>query len=474
MSNIAKPIIWIAEDDDGLRWVLQETLTHAGREVRLFADGTSLRQALDEARPDLVITDVRMPGLGGHELLEALSQLDITTIVISAFSDLDTTMKSYSGGAFEHLAKPFDIDELESLVEEALAANRSTPQGQATQPQQPDEVKRNDSAIVGQSAAMQQLFRQIGRVAKADVSVLITGETGTGKELVARTLHQHSRRSDGAFIALNTAAMPAELLESELFGHERGAFTGAAQQHIGRFEQAVGGTLFLDEIGDMPVPLQTRLLRVLAENEFYRVGGRELIRSDVRVIAATHQNLPELISENRFREDLYHRLNVVALRVPPLRERADDIPALVKLFLAEAAIEVGREPLEVRDSSMALLRSYHWPGNVRELENLCRRWAILINGSELAADHVRRDLTESDESMGNQAKESDWQRALSKDVHARLAQDEPNVWTNAHDALELTLINAALDFAGGVRGKAAEALGCGRNTLSRKLNQLEE
>src|SRR6516164_4057964 len=372
--------VWLVDDDASIRWVLERALRNDGMAPRAFDAAEPALDALRRDAPDVLITDIRMPGASGLELLRRIrdARPELPVIVMTAHSDLASAVSAYEGGAFEYLPKPFDIDQAVALVKRAASANPHIGADDGTTPTIPE--------LLGRAPAMQQVFRAIGRLARSSVTVLITGESGTGKELVARALHEHSPRSGRPFIALNTAAIPADLLESELFGHERGAFTGADAQRRGRFEQAHGGTLFLDEIGDMSLPLQTRLLRVLAEGEFYRVGGQTPIRVDVRVIAATHQNLQDRVQRSLFREDLYHRLNVIRIELPPLRARAEDIPDLLDHYLQVAALELGVEPKSLSKEAEARLAAYSWPGNVRELVNLCRRLTVLAPGNEIRAE----------------------------------------------------------------------------------------
>lgn len=447
--------IWIADDDRGVRFVLAEALRDAGHTVREFSAGDAVRAALTEGRPGLLVTDVRMPGEDGLRLLEDLTRRNIgPVIVMSAFTDVATTAAAYRAGAADYLAKPFDLDHAVETVERALAAAREEV---VVPPQRPDA-----HALLGESVAMREVFRLIGRVAASDLNVLITGETGTGKELVARALHDESMRRGKPYVALNTAAIPSELLESELFGHEAGAFTGATRRHAGRFEQADGGTLFLDEIGDMPLALQTRLLRVLAGGEFYRVGGRELMHGNVRIIAATHQDLDERVAAGQFRADLKHRLDVVRIALPPLRERRGDVPLLAKHFLAQAAAELHLPPKRFSRGAMKLIEQRDYPGNVRELENLCRRLAVIAPGPEIQPGDL--GALPSRTSRG-----SDWTDALRLWAQDALAQGEEDIHARARDALDKTLLQAALLANEGHRQHAAAALGVGRNTLTRKL-----
>ena len=464
--------IWVVDDDRAVRFVLATALRDAGFEVTAFAAAAEALDTLQrdiQARrgaPALVLTDVRMPGDSGLQLLEKLkaAKPDLPVIVMSAHTDVASTAGAFRGGAHEFLSKPFDLDEAVALVRRAL------PQRDARGPrdaQLPVDAGDADAAtLVGDAPAMRALFRAIGRLAQAPLSVLITGETGTGKELVARALHRESPRASRPFVALNTAAIPAELLESELFGHEAGAFTGAHKRHIGRFEQADGGTLFLDEIGDMPAPLQTRLLRVLAEGEFFRVGGRELIRVDVRVIAATHQPLQALVEAGRFRADLLHRLDVVRLPLPPLRERREDIPQLAARFLANAARRLQLAPKKLSAAALERLRGHDWPGNVRELENLCWRLAALAPGASIG-------VADLDEAMPAARAVADagghWQQALAAWARAQLDAGVHDLHAAARREFDRVLLQAALEHSEGHRGEAAHRLGLGRNTVTRKL-----
>ena len=458
--------IWVVDDDRSVRFVLATALRDAGFEVTAFAAAGEALDALHHQRaPALVVTDVRMPGDSGLQLLDKLKAAhpDLPVIVMSAHTDVASTAGAFRGGAHEFLSKPFDLDEAVALVRRALPQREAR---NALAADAPDDVDADASALVGEAPAMRALFRAIGRLAQAPLSVLITGETGTGKELVARALHRESPRASRPFVALNTAAIPAELLESELFGHEAGAFTGAHKRHVGRFEQADGGSLFLDEIGDMPAPLQTRLLRVLAEGEFFRVGGRELIRVDVRVIAATHQPLEALVEQGRFRADLLHRLDVVRLQIPPLRERREDIPQLAARFLANAAQRLQLPAKQLSNAALARLRLHDWPGNVRELENLCWRLAALAPGASIGSDDVNdampalRDARDAATS---------WQQALATWARAQLDAGVDDLHAAARRDFDQVLLQAALDHSEGHRGDAAHKLGLGRNTLTRKL-----
>jgi len=456
--------VWVVDDDQSVRWVLDKALKQAGMTPRCFERAEHLLEALDDGAPDVLITDVRMPGMSGLALLERLQSVapELPIIVITAHSDLENAVAAYKGGAFEYLPKPFDIDEAIELVRKAARVNGGN--GQATR-------ASSDSmaSMIGQAPAMQEVFRSIGRLAGSSMTVLITGESGTGKELVARALHDHSPRADKTFVALNTSAIAAELLESELFGHEKGAFTGADARRIGRFEQADGGTLFLDEIGDMSPALQTRLLRVLAESEFYRVGGTTPIRVDVRVIAATNQDLPRAVKESRFREDLYHRLNVMRINTPPLRQRREDIPMLLEHYLKEAAADVGAPAKAIDAAAVEALQAFDWPGNVRQLVNTTRRLTVTAPGRVITAADIPADLG-GDEASGRTARE--WTRGLAAWAEGQLHASDTPLLDAALPEFEKTLIEIAMSRTNGHRQQAARLLGWGRNTLARKMKAL--
>jgi two-component system nitrogen regulation response regulator GlnG len=452
--------IWIVDDDRAVRFVLAAALREAGYQPSEFGDAEAALAALADDTPDLLFTDVRMPGVSGLKLLErvAAHEPHFAVIVMSAFTDVASTASAYRLGAFDYLPKPFDLDQAVAAARRALAQPRSAPPAASL-------AQHADAELIGHSPAMRELFRAIGRVAASGLGALITGETGTGKELVARALHHESARSAQPFIALNTAAIPAELLESELFGHEIGAFTGAARRHAGRFEQASGGTLFLDEIGDMPLALQTRLLRVLAAGEFYRVGGRELLRANACVIAATHQDLDAKVTRGEFRADLLHRLDVVRLHVPSLRERREDIPALAEHFLARAVAAAGIAGKRFSPAALGALRDYAWAGNVRQLENLCRRLAVLSSGREIGVGDLPPAIVESTPPR----ELSGWSDALRVWAEQSLAAGVENIHTQAQAELERVLLDAALTAHGGHRQHAAKSLGLSRNTMTRKL-----
>jgi len=455
--------VWLVDDDASIRWVLERALRSDGMAPRAFEAAEPALDALRRESPDVLITDIRMPGASGLELLRRIrdARPALPVIVMTAHSDLGNAVSAYEGGAFEYLPKPFDIDQAVALVRRAASASQQVGSDLGAAPRIPE--------LLGRAPAMQQVFRAIGRLARSSVTVLITGESGTGKELVARALHEHSPRVTRPFIALNTAAIPADLLESELFGHERGAFTGADAQRRGRFEQADGGTLFLDEISDMSLPLQTRLLRVLAEGEFYRVGGQTPIRVDVRVIAASHQNLQERVTGGLFREDLYHRLNVIRIELPPLRARAEDIPDLLGYYLVVSAQELGVDAKSLAPEALARLAAYDWPGNVRELVNLCRRLSVLAPGSEVHLADLPPELAARPTEVAAQA---DWATALGRWAERHALTGEPPLLDTAQPQFERVLIRAALKRTQGHRQEAARLLGWGRNTLTRKLRDL--
>jgi two-component system, NtrC family, nitrogen regulation response regulator GlnG len=452
--------VWLVEDDASIRWVLERALRNDGMQLRAFEAAEPALAALRIDTPDVLMTDIRMPGASGLELLKEVraAQPTLPVIVMTAHSDLPSAVSAYEGGAFEYLPKPFDIDQAVELVRRAGQTARRTEGG--------DPELASIPELLGKAPAMQQVFRAIGRLSRSSVAVLITGESGTGKELVARALHQHSPRAAKPFVALNSAAIPSELLESELFGHEKGSFTGAEGQRRGRFEQANGGTLFLDEIGDMPTALQTRLLRVLAEGEFYRVGGQTPIRVDVRVVAATHQNLEDRVERGQFREDLYHRLNVIRIELPPLRSRTEDVSDLLRHYLAQAALELGTETKTLAQATLQALTNYRWPGNVRELVNLCRRVTALAPGAQIQLGDLPSEIQAIPAAVG-----ADWVTALQQWAQSQPADAKP--WLDqATPEFERVLILAALKRTRGHRQEAARVLGWGRNTLTRKSKEL--
>ncbi len=453
--------VWVVEDDESVRWVLEQALKQANMIPRCFDSGESFFAALTLDKPDVLITDIRMPEMSGLELLERLGDHEpkIPVIVITAHSDLDSAVAAYKCGAFEYLPKPFDIDEAVELVSRAAGQGLTTPAKAG-----PESVPR----MIGQAPAMQEVFRAIGRLSRSSMTVLITGESGTGKELVAQSLHENSPRAAQPFVALNTSAIGADLLESELFGHEKGAFTGAGQRRIGRFEQADGGTLFLDEIGDMSAELQTRLLRVLAENEFFRVGGQAPVRIDVRVIAATHQDLAQAVKTGRFREDLFHRLNVMRIEVPALRERREDIPELARFYLSQVANELGVAAKALSSGAVEYLSKYNWPGNVRELVNVCQRLTVTAAGREITVQDLPQELGGAAHARSG----ADWTADLADWADEQLAGGGRPLLAEALPEFERTLIQAALRRARGKRLEAAKLLGWGRNTLTRKIKEL--
>jgi two-component system, NtrC family, nitrogen regulation response regulator GlnG len=503
-----KPI-WIVDDDESIRWVLEKALARENLATKSFSNARDAMNALEDGAPQVLVSDIRMPGTSGLELLQAVKARHpgLPVIVITAFSDLDSAVAAFQGGAFEYLAKPFDVDKAVELIRRALAESlreSSVEQAVADTPE-----------ILGQAPAMQDVFRAIGRLSQSNVTVLITGESGTGKELVARALHKHSPRAAQPYIALNTAAIPKDLLESELFGHERGAFTGAQATRRGRFEQAENGTLFLDEIGDMPFDLQTRLLRVLSDGHFYRVGGHQPLKANVRVIAATHQNLEQRVREGLFREDLYHRLNVIRLRLPSLRERREDIPLLTRHFLAQSAKQLGVEAKRMSDAAMQFLSSLDLPGNVRQLENLCNWITVMAPGQTVEVKDLPPDLTHGEgsdyvppliaampmpalmtaESAGINAsasalvsplsasqpssasgngtgEKSEWIALLESEAAHMLAAGQPEVMDALGRQFESALIKTALKHTHGRKNDAAVRLGIGRNTITRKIHEL--
>ncbi len=473
--------VWIVDDDRSIRWVLEKALQRADIPCRTFENADEILEELKVDTPSVLLSDIRMPGKTGLELLSTLKaqNKNFPVIIMTAFSDLDSAVSSYQGGAFEYLPKPFDIEKAIELIRRAIDQNG-----------EPEEVKHTDTIvqeIIGKAPAMQEVFRAIGKLSQSSVTVLLTGESGSGKEVVARALHRHSPRSKAEFIALNMAAIPRELMESELFGHERGAFTGANSVRRGRFEQAEGGTLFLDEIGDMPFELQTRLLRVLSDGFFYRVGGHQPIKANVRVIAATHQNLEEMVRDGSFREDLYHRLNVIRIRLPSLRQRKSDIPLLVSYFLSKSAKQLNVEPKKISKDAMAYIEDFPFPGNVRQLENLCN-WltvmapAQLVTKADLPEEFVAFNGTKKGSSIDEGIADGkivvglptdgNWKSQLVSEVKSRLLANEPNIMKELTDDFEKAVISAALEVTSGRRVEAAVKLGIGRNTMTRKIQGL--
>ena len=459
--------VWIVDDDRSIRWVLDKALSSAGLDTEVFESGDALLRRIGKEQPDVVISDIRMPGIDGLEMLGQIQEdfPEIPTIIMTAHSDLDSAVASYQGGAFEYLPKPFDVDEAVALVQRAVE-HAEEQRGQAAE-QSPE----HSAEIIGEAPAMQEVFRAIGRLSHSNITVLINGESGTGKELVAHALHRHSPRAASPFIPLNMAAIPRDLIESELFGHEKGAFTGAQAARRGRFEQADGGTLFLDEIGDMPAETQTRLLRVLADGEFYRVGGHTPVKVDVRIIAATHQNLETLVKEGKFREDLFHRLNVIRVHIPSLAQRREDIPRLARHFLARSARELDVEPKLLRPEAETFLCQLPWPGNVRQLENTCRWLTVMASGREVLVSDMPPELLDS--ASDRPVIHDNWEQALRAWADQQLFEGNRGILKEAVPQFERVLIETALKHTGGRRRDASELLGWGRNTLTRKIKELQ-
>lgn len=466
--------VWIVDDDRSIRWVLEKALQKADIPCKTFSEAESVLQAIKKEQPALILSDIHMPGKSGLEMLAEVkkSYPKLPIIIMTAYSDLDSAVASFQGGAFEYLPKPFDIDKAIELVRRATEENEEEDQTPA---------EETASEIIGKAPAMQEVFRAIGRLSQSKATVLLTGESGAGKEVVARALHKHSPRANAPFVAINMAAIPKDLMETELFGHEKGAFTGASAIRHGRFEQAEGGTLFLDEIGDMPAELQTRLLRVLSDGYYYRVGGHQSLKANVRIIAATHQNLEAMVRENRFREDLYHRLNVIRLRLPPLRERPEDIPLLVNHFLQKSAENLGVEPKIMSEEAMEFLKRFPFPGNVRQLENLCN-WLVVmapsqhirvtdlpeeIRNGEAEKVHKNGEVSESTPVGGS------WEDLLKGQVKEMLKNQSPDLMKQLADTFESIVIGTALEYTHGRRVDAATRLGIGRNTITRKIAELK-
>jgi two-component system nitrogen regulation response regulator GlnG len=465
----AEPV-WIVDDDSSIRWVLQKALQAANIPCFSFENPQDLLLQLETGQPpEVIVSDIRMPQMDGMVLLREVHKRfeNIPVIIMTAHSDLDSAVNAYQSGAFEYLPKPFDIDEAVNLVQRALTHARE----QSSKNQPPEIVKATE--IIGEAPAMQEVFRAVGRLSRSSISVLINGQSGTGKELVAHALHRHSPRSDNTFIALNMAAIPADLIESELFGHEKGAFTGAQAARQGRFEQANGGTLFLDEIGDMPLDVQTRLLRVLADGQFYRVGGHNPVSVDVRIIAATHQNLEQRVSEGKFREDLYHRLNVIRIHIPTLSERREDIPILAAHFLQKAGAELAVEVKSLSKETKKILASLPWPGNVRQLENMCRWLTVMASGQEVLPHDLPPEINQQPVLNEKAAQAGDWQTLLASWADAQLQSGHNNILDDAIMSFERILLERALHYTHGHKQDAAKRLGWGRNTLTRKLKELD-
>jgi two-component system, NtrC family, nitrogen regulation response regulator GlnG len=456
--------VWVVDDDRSIRWVLEKALAREGIAHQTFASAFEVRQALATGEPQVLVSDIRMPGESGLALLTEMKSRHphIPIIIMTAYSDLDSAVAAFQGGAFEYLPKPFDVDHALALIRRAAAETRQAPAAVPSGASAPE--------ILGQAPAMQEVFRAIGRLSQSTATVLITGESGTGKELVARALHRHSPRAAGPFVAINTAAIPRELLESELFGHERGSFTGAQGLHRGRFEQAEGGTLFLDEIGDMPAELQVRLLRVLADGEYYRVGGHTVQRATVRIIAATHRDLAERVRQHAFREDLLHRLDVVRLRLPALRERTGDIASLARHFLHKSARDLGVEPKLFSETAMQTLTAFAFPGNVRQLENICHWLTVMAPGQRIEVADLPPEVRAGTAASHGTSRNA-WVGALDDELAQSLARGEAGVGDRLQHEFERALIRRALAFTGGHRMEAAARLGWGRNTLTRKIQE---
>ncbi len=466
---MSRGYVWVVDDDSSIRWVMEKTLSSADIRCETFADAESVLIALERECPDVLVSDIRMPGMDGLDLLSQVHRQypELPIIIMTAHSDLDAAVNAYQHGAFEYLPKPFDIDEALTLVERAITHSYEQKRNSGAE----ESHASNTPEIIGEAPAMQEVFRAIGRLSRSSISVLINGESGTGKELVAHALHRHSPRAKNPFIALNMAAIPKDLIESELFGHEKGAFTGANSVRQGRFEQANGGTLFLDEIGDMPLDIQTRLLRVLSDGQFYRVGGHSAIKVDVRIVAATHQNLEQLVHEGGFREDLFHRLNVIRVQIPALRERKQDIEKLSLHFLAKAANELGVEIKTLHSSTIDALKRLPWQGNVRQLENICRWLTVMASGSEVLPADLPAELVE-EKSILSSGGTGNWQTQLESWAQAALASGETELLAYALPEFERILLKTALNHTNGHKQEAAKVLGWGRNTLTRKLKEL--
>ena len=451
--------IWVVDDDESIRWVLERGLSENGIAVETFDSANKVIKKLETENPSLILTDIKMPGKSGIDLLDEVKELrpEIPIIIMTAHSDLKSAVESYEHGAWEYLPKPFDIEEAVSMVQRATTKDNT----------EIEETDESQAEIIGEAPAMQEVFRAIGKLSNSNSTVLLMGQSGTGKELVAKALFQHSPRKENAFIALNMADIPKDLLEAELFGHEKGAFTGADEKRLGRFEQANNGTLFLDEIGDMPLETQTRLLRVLSNGEFYRVGGREPIKVDVRIITATHQNLEELVKSGDFREDLFHRLNVIKLSLPKLNERKEDIPELAKHFFTKSSEELKEEKKFLSEEVENYFKTLSWPGNVRQLENACRWLTVMSPSKEVKLEDLPDELK-----LENAEEENNWKLVLRSWSENYLENGNKNLLEEVGPEFERTLIKVALNKTRGKKKEAAELLGWGRNTLSRKIKEL--
>ena len=459
-----KSKLWIVDDEESIREICKSALEDSFN-IETFPNGSEALLALNSDKPDLIITDIKMPGLSGLDLLQKVSDKypGLPTIIITAHSDIDNALSAYRGGAFEYLPKPFDVDKIRSLALKALNQSDSATTLKKSKTMQPPK-------IIGKAQSLQNLFRAIGKISNSDITVLIRGESGTGKELIAQAVHDNSKRNIEPFVAINVAAIPHDLLESELFGHEKGAFTGAQAQRIGRFEQAQGGTLFLDEIGDMHPELQTRLLRVLSSQEFYRVGGHRPIKSDVRIIAATNQSIENLIKTGKFREDLYHRLNVFKLMLPPLRERKEDIASLITYFLKTYAAELSTEEKRIDDITLQYLIEFNWPGNIRQLENICRYLTVMSASSIITIDDLPDDIFKSNQEANVSSTSGSWQSDLQQHIRRTISSDN-DVLKRIGVEVEKLLIEESLIATDGIKSEAAKLLGWGRNTLARKAKK---
>lgn len=458
----SKARVWVVDDDRSIRWVLEKAMQAVGINVRVFDNGNAVLDELENSYPDVLVSDIRMPGIDGLALMGEIKKVapNLPIIIMTAYSDLDSAVSVYEGGAFEYLPKPFDVDEAVDLVQRAIAHKKE-------HSEEVDEPINLNTEIIGEAPAMQEVFRAIGRLSRSNITVLINGESGTGKELIANALHKHSPRASKPFIALNMAAIPKELMESELFGHEKGAFTGAHAARKGRFEQADGGTLFLDEIGDMPIELQTRLLRVLSDGEFFRVGGHSSVKCDVRIVAATHQNLEQSVERGEFREDLFHRLNVIRIHSPALRERQADIPALASYFLNKAATELSVLVKALSPEVESYLSQLPWPGNVRQLENTCRWLTVMSPAKVVQMDDLPNELI--NEENAESSATGNWQALFKQWAANKALSGEEGALADVVPEIEQILMGVALEKTAGKRQEAAKLLGWGRNTLTRKL-----
>ena len=459
--------IWILDDDKSIRWVFEKALEKANLPFKTFSNSNEAINQFNHEKPSVIVSDIRMPGESGIVFLSKVKDKfpEIPIIIMTAYSDLDTAVSAFQKGAFEYIAKPFDIDKTLEVIKQALSESASSQS-------ESNENSENIPDIIGKSPAMQDVFRAIGKLSQSNATVLINGESGSGKELVAQAIHKNSQRNEHAFIAINTAAIPKDLLEAELFGYEKGSFTGANQQRKGRFEQANGGTLFLDEIGDMPLELQTRLLRVLSEGKFYRIGGQESVSVDVRVITATHQNLEELVKENKFREDLYHRLNVIKIIVPPLRDRRDDIEALANFFLSKSAKSLKTDSKILSSEVKVYFSSLDWKGNVRQLENVCHWLTVMTAGNTINIADLPNDLKESDEDAVSVQNQGNWINGLEADINSKILQGNDQIYDAFIQLTEKSLIESALGYTKNKKIEAAKILGIGRNTITRKIKEL--